>query len=1434
MKFVKIILVSILFTSALGLAQSSSQKFHITETDTFYLKGSFNNWQPIMMGGGDGEYYASFTFSREQLDQFYEWKVVRSDGKLSFPQSGNSWVYPRSQSDNMEGDSLEIYFYFSSHAYNDEWDPKSNIVKCEDIINEPDVVTDEKSIRMWPVDEIPGGASNLKNKADFVGVLSFEYMGPHWWIAVNQDYWNCTWGKENRELLDDTTPNRIPFETKNLNQAVYFYFDSDGERLATFVAPRTLQMKISPPEAKFYSSVYPYSNEGYNSEGYTGWQDNTNVNIKASSYSDFWKFKEWTGDVSGSVNPMNIVMDKDKVITAIFKPVLRWKFIADPAHNYCPPDEEQEVSMGDLKLSAGSVDWVVHKITFTELEKVKAENTEAKLFCNGNEYSGVIYSEGGNIKSVSFNLNNLQIKAGKKVGMYFYYKLNFPSKHDEFYLSGALDEVKKYHVSICGAQIEAEALVDSLNPAFIEPEDTAKSNVQTFASVWNMSKNPALPFASIYDAVNSSETKSGDKIKICPGVYKEKVTIEKPLTLFAPAGPDSTIIKALTQYDPVGDDDNVFIVKSDTVKITGLKFVDSFNGVNIDGEDKRLKSCEIANNVFEGGALLINNSDSIVVHKNVLASGVIIKGNRNIIYNNKIVLADRTGQIDNALVITDSSLGNVIESNIIGGAPKTGLWLKGKNVTQTEIKENVIGKKGSEGAFNNKGILIEGSLNNHIFNNFVSENSSGIVLGFKSGKNVVEENIIGEATKQAMFKNLTGITILRGSRNNLIKHNAVSMNYTGVYVESQGNRILQNLVGLDTSRTKAAQNSRGIVLANGAVRNIVAQNIISGNSLIGVWLKGKGTRENLISNNVIGGGAKQKESGANLTGIRISAGAVRNTISNNTISGNSSGIFLENAGTENNHIFRNIIGKDLKASNVPPNEKGILSYGSFFNDIGINEIVSNKTGIFEAGGRNFISGNNIRSNTGNTGLHFINFSRSIVTGNRITEDVTDGIKCESGASPQVNENDIFDNGGYGLFNTDARSQVDARFNYWGTSSEPADTIINGNVDFSNWYADPLAFVSSINRDTVYLSSGKTDSVYVFYENLVHRSDVFTINLSDEKDWLLLPKTITDSAKGFLGIPVKVKLSIPSGTADKTIDKVFLEGKSFKENLTRKDTIVVIIYTPELKKIKVLPDSLVITPQDSLRFGALGFDQYNHYLAVDPTWNASSGSIDESGMFLPKGALGEVTITATDKSSPVSGSATIVVDTAATKLTKVVVIPDTVTLNPGESFLFRAKGYNQHNFPQFFLPQWSANGGTIGKSGLYHSDTTTGVYSVIVNDTSKTLADTAVVIVKKLSGVKKESIPTKYYLSQNYPNPFNPTTTIEYSLPFASRVRIDVFNVLGQRIKTLVNKIQKAGQKRIVWNANNFATGVYFIRIFAEPQNKKQKAFTDVKKMVLLK
>ena len=77
---------------------------------------------------------------------------------------------------------------------------------------------------------------------------------------------------------------------------------------------------------------------------------------------------------------------------------------------------------------------------------------------------------------------------------------------------------------------------------------------------------------------------------------------------------------------------------------------------------------------------------------------------------------------------------------------------------------------------------------------------------------------------------------------------------------------------------------------------------------------------------------------------------------------------------------------------------------------------------------------------------------------------------------------------------------------------------------------------------------------------------------------------------------------------------------------------------------------------------------------------------------------------------------------------------------------------------------------------------------------------------------KNEIPSQVRLYQNYPNPFNPSTTIKYTLPEQGRVKLSIYNLLGQEVETLFDESQEVGAHSVVWNADRFASGVYFYRL----------------------
>ena len=97
---------------------------------------------------------------------------------------------------------------------------------------------------------------------------------------------------------------------------------------------------------------------------------------------------------------------------------------------------------------------------------------------------------------------------------------------------------------------------------------------------------------------------------------------------------------------------------------------------------------------------------------------------------------------------------------------------------------------------------------------------------------------------------------------------------------------------------------------------------------------------------------------------------------------------------------------------------------------------------------------------------------------------------------------------------------------------------------------------------------------------------------------------------------------------------------------------------------------------------------------------------------------------------------------------------------------------------------------------------------------------------------EQSSPDEFSLNQNYPNPFNPSTTIEYSIPERTDVKLTVINIVGEEVAELVNQTMDAGNYSVVFDSHsgevrNLPSGVYFYRLQAGN-------FKTIKKMILLK
>lgn len=146
-----------------------------------------------------------------------------------------------------------------------------------------------------------------------------------------------------------------------------------------------------------------------------------------------------------------------------------------------------------------------------------------------------------------------------------------------------------------------------------------------------------------------------------------------------------------------------------------------------------------------------------------------------------------------------------------------------------------------------------------------------------------------------------------------------------------------------------------------------------------------------------------------------------------------------------------------------------------------------------------------------------------------------------------------------------------------------------------------------------------------------------------------------------------------------------------------------------------------------------------------------------------------------------------------------------------------------------------DGSSISSNGIFIWNVKQGqvglsfVVTVKVTDGEFTITTTGLIYVDRTVGVEDiyTGIPSDYQLKQNYPNPFNPSTTIYFGLPKDSRVKLSVYNILGQEVAVLVNGTMNAGFHNVKFDASKLNTGMYIYKIEAED-------FVSVKKMLFVK
>jgi parallel beta-helix repeat protein len=1133
----------------------------------------------------------------------------------------------------------------------------------------------------------------------------------------------------------------------------------------------TLQMKIKPASAGFDGCATQPS------VGFHQYAKNTTVSLKASEAPDKgWYFKEWSGNVSGTSKTTAIVMDDNKTVTANFINLSLFISGSQKKRIICPDSvKEYQLKMLPFTLTASDADdWEVTAVQVTpsgngnDLTDVK----KVRVYKGGDMLGWSAFTADNGKVSVKFD-HPLTVPAGSSVALdvRYFFRYDSLAKH-------AADSVPGFLVSVTNVTAKPK------NHDAGAITGGAHADTLLVARVFNKNKN--LGFSKIQMAVKSPATKNGDTIMVCAGTYPEHIYLTKDLALVSCRGAARTVIYTpkdnLAAFEIIDANTGSFLIQGFTI---GKKDVhEGMSSVRVQGKKGNWK---VKNNIFGG-------------------------------YNQDLEVLENENEGDTVH----------IDSNDFKYS-KLDFSQEGRKYGYVSIDGNSFDKKDS--------ILLPSTKLFDFSHNAFYEKTAVVFPGFDSlnaGHNIGTEKCFMYAAKggsNLYFHDNTNINLeLSYIENSLIEKNKY------FFLDING----ASYINIRNNQFENLPNQTAIYISSGS-HNEITQNTFSncktaiditiseydniGNNWFSKCNEGidlyNTTNEYIFGNRIY----------SNISGGIDVNQSKKLIIRKNSIIGNTYGIWLKNSAKcdiNANHINKNRGRVEVENGKIV-NSAGVVVINSDYVSLYNNSMVANCTAVaLKNSSHTRMWGNNIQNSFCiYTGIHIENSSPGIF-GNAIKGNRGYGVSADLGAKPVLHNNNLSGNSAGGLLNLDAGVKIDARNNWWGSNSGPSGTDVTGNVDASGWQGAPTGMESSTPVSVMYVPKGSVDSAFFFYTDLEKGSVEMNMTPSDDKGWLQSTASVSEKATDSTGIVFPVKFTVPGNTSDGTTDRIVVAASpSAKSGVKFSDTVTMYAYTPVMQDITLQPDSVTILKKDSLQFAAIGKDQHDRNIEITPVWEAKSGSIDTTGKFHAGAVTGPVTITVTDKNSGKTAMATVYVADSAARLKTITLSIDTVRLQPGQSWVFQAKGHNQYGFPCALRLKWSATGGTV-INGFYRADSVPGTFKVTATDTVAGLAKEATVIIENATGIATPAIGNEgLVLSQNYPNPFQTKTQISFTLPKAATVWLSVFDMTGREVTRLVNAKKPAGHYTVVFHASGLPAGTYFYRLQAGGS-------IQLKKMILLK
>jgi titin len=796
---------------------------------------------------------------------------------------------------------------------------------------------------------------------------------------------------------------------------------------------------------------------------------------------------------------------------------------------------------------------------------------------------------------------------------------------------------------------------------------------------------------------------------------------------------------------------------------------------------------------------------------------------------------------DGILILGSESTNNIIVGNYIGtdfsGSSATSN--EGNGITIIDASSNYIG--GSTIDDRNlisgnelNGILIDGdgARNNVVSGNLIGTNISGTMAlpNLDNGIEIWEadSNLIGGSTPE--YRNIIsgndrcGIWIVYGS------HNTINNNF----------------IGTDTSGSFAIPNMSGGIGVSLAPFNTIGGdgsndgNLISGNHLEGISIFGESASNNKISGNLIGTDITGTSAIPNrISGIKVDKGD-SNTIggsslyARNIISGNLEDGIKISSNSNNNKVLGNYIGTDVSGTIAINNElSGIGISDSHFNIIGG---ILNETG-------NLISGNN-RSGIFITELSG-NGIENLITGNLIGTDITGTVAIPNGGASGAG-------GGIWL--------LGASENTIGGSEPGLRNIISGNTGFGIM----IQLTSAIGNTVI----GNYIGVDISGTQALGNSEA-GVDILGAKNHHIERNIISGNLEGinirgrqnyiignYIGTDASGSVAIPNNKYGIAIEEIpfFVGGGRLNiiggENINERNIISANmnhgIYIEHADSNSIIGNYIGVDNTGQGMLGNHGDGIHITVTAVPPLTPPESNTIGPNNVIAfnldnginiwPSGAIMN-TITQNSITTN-DGVGILLRDNANAGIQPPVI--NSVSAISGDSIEVIGTAIPNSTIEFFSDPIdegkfYEGNYVISGPSSnfVWRGTVRDSMITATVTDTN---GNTSEFSLPSITGVISEDIlsdlPTNFQIEQNYPNPFNPTTIIRYDLPKTVKVSLNIYNILGQEVHTLVNEKQPAGEKSVVWDGRDrlgreVSSGIYIYKIQAGN-------YVKCRKMVLIR